>query len=209
MAKSKTKNKEVKTEEKEEQQLFHIIVGSDAPAEVKELIEEKLFTIQKQGKSLIANGEIKIIHLIDEEMKQVVETRIAVTEEETVQQFILNEEKRIEARNLAIKLQEECKKQYPNAKFIHRSYLKNLTTFSWNKFNSVMNTLKMFGFVNDTKGNIQFTIDDESADNSIVENINKMINDLEVEVERAKTAITDKEVKKKLTALKRKLSTKL
>lgn len=201
-------SKESETVEKETK-VFHIIVGSDVPNEIKELIEEKLFTIQKQGKAIIPDGEIKIINLVEDEMKQVVETRIAAKEEEAVQQFLMDENKKEEARTLAIKMQEEVQKNYPKTKYIHKSHLKNLTTFSWSKFNSVLSTLKLFGLINDVKGNIEFTINDEQADYSIISNVNKMIVDLEVEVERAKTVITDKEVKKKLTTLKRKLSTKL
>jgi hypothetical protein len=196
-------------EQEKEQKVFHVIVGSKMDENFKELLEEKLYTFQKQASALDSDATFKIINLTDEEMKQVVETRMALKEEETVLEFLSNDKEKENAKSLVIRMKEQVEKDFGDQAFYTTKQLKEVTSFSWSKIKSVVNTLKLFGFIDEVKGNVIFTIPEEHQTETVVDSLNYKIRDLEIEIERAKSVITNKEVIKKLTALKRKLSTKL
>lgn len=192
--------KKAKTE-KPELTVQHLFIGKQVSPEMDEAVEEKLFTLAKN-----ADPELKIVYLDKKEMARVTATRVAMKEEETVTEFLTNESNRKDSRALAERLHKEIKERNGDPEqYYPKKMIKNLTSFSWSKFNSVVDTLNLFGMIDENELGIKIVIKDETSDIIFTEKVDEAIAEAYLTTKRAMEACVDKTLKRKFKSTLTKL----
>jgi len=180
--------------------------------------EEQLAEFRKQWLEHCKNPSMQVIHLEKPEIISIIDNRKGLKQGEAVKEFLANKQEQENAHGFANKLIDEMEKhnkEYENENnFPQRRRWKDLTNLSWKRFNTVIDTLELFGHIQwldkETEPEyFRIVLQKEMIDRNHMETINRKITELTQQIDLAKTVINDTEAKKKLTALKRKLSLKL
>lgn len=184
-----------------------IFIGKKVSKEIDELVEEKLFTIQKGS-----GNEIKFITLTDEEMRRATALRIKLKQDSEIQEFLTNENKKADARGLAERLRVEIEKEYGNADTVlTKMGLKRITSLSWKKFQSAMDTLELFGHVENHGNNeaFQIIVNAEGMEDASLNRVNEAMEKLAEAIRISDTTITNKSLKRKLSSLLKKVESEI
>lgn len=208
---------------KEKTKVFHVgIASANLSDELKELLEEKIFSFKKQGKVLSTDSEIKIIDIQDSEFADIVETRKKLKEGQEVTDFLSNQAERENAKMLAEKMigyayefslprmkgDVDMAKQF-STQAHPTKFFKQLTNLSWKKFNTLLETVELFGYLKRDDGEVAFILEQEDVNETAVNKVLDAMEVLKTQIDESRTAIIDSDLKKKLYNFKRKLNLKL
>ena len=114
------------------------MVGGNDPEMAKDVFE----TLSKKAKGAT------IYELTPDEMQLITNSRMNKANADTMQEYMEDEENKKQAKVIAMEFHKrffaEIEKE---GLFLETAFIKKQTTFSWSKFNEVMGTLDLFGFV--------------------------------------------------------------
>lgn len=130
------------------------MVGGNDPEMAKVVFD----TLTKNAKGAT------IYELSNDEMQMVTNSRMNKANADTMQEYMENEENKNQAKVIAMEFYNRFFKEIEKGLFLEAKFIKNQTTFSWSKFNEVMATLDMFGFVewqDEKKKFIRIVVDEE------------------------------------------------
>ena len=175
-----------------------IMIGGNDPEMAKAVLQ----SLSKNAK------EATIYELDSEEMSMITSNRMQRAASKELKEFMEDEENKKQAKVIATEFHKRFAEAFDKDLFLKKSFVKNQTNFSWKKFNEVLASLDMFGFVEwgDEKKEIFRII---LSDEDILENKKKetqSILDLAIgKVEELQSALTNKKDKDKLETLKKKM----